>query len=259
MGFNPFFHTPSFIQSKLAQNDLLTGNQEQILEIHYYGAGCSSEARRESIKQALAGFFPNAKSINVEHDMTGAVHATCDGKPGIVCILGTGSNSCYFNGETSYQAVPALGHLLGDEGSGSYFGRQILASFLRGLLPHEIAESIRNHFRMSEEEIYSLTYQQEHINVFLASFMKIVAEHENSPYIQEMVYKGIKEFARISIQCYESSQKVPVHFVGSIAYFFEDVLKQVALEMGFVVGKITRTPIEDLALRHVAESDYLGV
>jgi len=256
MGFNPFFHSIELVASVLEQEGTLSKYKSEVKSVYYYGAGCSSKERNLIIEKALAMVFKNADKIIVEHDMVGAVLATCRGEPGIVCILGTGSNSCYYDGEAIHQPILALGHILGDEGSGAYFGRKLLRAFMRNQLPFEIRQCIIDAYGQSEQELLAKVYRQEHLNVFLASVMKNVARQENHPYIQKMVKEGLSEFAKISILCHPRYREVPVHFVGSIAYHFRPLLEEVALIHGFKLGNFTKRPVDELT-RSILENEFI--
>jgi glucosamine kinase len=254
MGFNPFFHDTEFIFNELSQNEELVKIKDQVDEVYFYGAGCSSPERNQKVQMALDRFFQNANHVQVDHDLTASAIATCGNDPGIACILGTGSNSCYFDGTKTYDEVPALGYILGDEGSGAYFGKIILRDFLYNKLPKEIEEKLVSDFGASKEDIFDRVYNKPHANVFLASFMPVVSSNMDHPYFKEMVYDGLARFAHIHIWCYDNYKDVPVHFIGSIAYYFEDILRDVARNHRFEVGKILKKPIDSLNAYHLEKS-----
>jgi N-acetylglucosamine kinase-like BadF-type ATPase len=252
MGFNPFFHARSLIEAEIARNDVLMQHKDNIEAVYYYGAGCSSPERNKILQSALATHFGNATDWIVAQDLNGAAHATCArGEKGIACILGTGSNSCYYDGENVNEEVHALGYILGDEGSGSYFGRKMLSEFLYKRMPTELAQEFGETYQLTRENIFYHTYNQPNVNVYLASFMKFVSGHKQHSYFQEMVYNGLAHFADIHITCFQNFKEVPVHFVGSVAYHFQDILNRVAEDMGFTVGKVVKKPIVPLAEYHL--------
>lgn len=254
MGFNPFFHDTEFIYNELSNNTELVKIKDQVKEVYFYGAGCSSPERNQIVQIALDRFFSNATTVQVDHDLTASAIATCGNDPGIACILGTGSNSCYFDGQKAIEEVPALAYILGDEGSGSYFGKIILRDFLYKKLPKEIEESLVAEYGVTKEEIFDRVYRKPHANVYLASFMPLVSSHKDHPYFKEMVYEGLAKFAHAHIWCYENYKDVPVHFIGSIAYYFEDILREVAKNHRFQIGKILKKPIDSLNQYHLKNS-----
>ncbi|MBI1307581.1 MAG: ATPase [Bacteroidetes bacterium] len=251
MGFNPFFHTSELIAEQISANPELSKIADDVDAVFFYGAGCSSEDRDEIVRKALKSVFTNAIEIVVDHDLTGAALATCGNNPGIACILGTGSNSCYFDGNMVSEVIPALGYILGDEGSGSYFGKQLLSNYLYKRLPKDLSEEFYQTFGLGKEDILTSVYNKPNPNVYLASFMRFVSDHREHPYVREMIYKGIRHFAEIHILCYEQANSATVNFVGSVAYYFHEVVKLVADDLGFTVGSIVKKPITSLAEYHL--------
>lgn len=250
MGFSPFFHEKDFITSKILENEELNSIALKVEKVYYYGTGCSSADRKQKIKEALQAAFPQAEVL-VDHDLTGAAIAACMGKPGIACILGTGSNSCAYDGKEVYELVPALGHKMGDEGSGAYFGKKLLASFLYKRLPEEIHNKLKDDYGLTKEIIFDHVYHKGHENVYFASFMKALSDFRGTEWVDEFLYKGLAEFADIHITCYPNYKEVPVNFVGSIAHYFNPVLQRVAKDFGFTIGRIERKPIFGLAKYHL--------
>ncbi|MGB1037119.1 MAG: hypothetical protein ACPGYY_00595 [Bacteroidia bacterium] len=246
MGFNPFFHSSALVADKLMENEL----RHEVSEIYFYGAGCSSDERNHIINIGLKNVFTNASIIKVDHDLTGAAIASCQGEEGIACIIGTGSNSCYFDGKNVHEEVPALGYILGDEGSGSYFGKIMLSEWLYNRMPPQLAEAFQKEYNLSKEGIFEAVHHKPNPNVYLASFMRFASANLDHTYFKEMIYEGMAKFINIHVWCYDNFREVPVNFVGSIAYYFRDVLEEVARNHRFTVGKIERRPIEPLAAYH---------
>jgi len=253
MGFNPFFHSTELVQQKLSENELFSSIKNKISEVYFYGAGCSSASRNEIIAKGLRAFFSNAEIVNVDHDLTGAALATSQGEPGISCIIGTGSNSCYFDGQKVHEEVPALGYILGDEGSGSYFGKIMLSEWLYNRMPNELAKAFGEEYNLSKEGIFEAVHHKENPNVYLASFMPFVSKHREHTYFKDMMYDGLAKFISIHVWCYDNFRDVPVNFVGSVAYYFKDVLEEVARNHRFTVGKIDKRPVEPLAVYHTTK------
>lgn len=251
MGFNPFFHPSELIERELRANDTLMANHDKVSEVYFYGAGCSSEDRNRVVHNALIAVFPMVNTVKVDHDLTGAAYATAKDAPGIACIIGTGSNSCYFDGQKVHESVPALGYILGDEGSGSYFGKILLSKYLYNKLPADLHQALKDRFNLNKEQIFNHVYNQPNPNVYLASFMRFISDHRDHPYFKDMIYKGLASFINIHVWCYENFREVPVHFVGSIAHYFGDVLREVAVNHRFTIGKIEQKPVEALARLHM--------
>jgi len=250
MGFNPFFHTTELVTQKLSENEFFNKTKDSIEEVYFYGAGCSSEERNAIIQKGLAAYFDKATIVIVDHDLTGAALATSQGEVGITCILGTGSNSCFFDGTKVHEEVPALGYILGDEGSGSFFGKIMLSEWLYKRMPKELADVFQQQYNLSKEGIFEAVHKKENPNVYLASFTPFISEHRDHPYFKEMMVKGLSKFAEIHILCYENYSEVLVNFVGSVAYYFQDVLEEVGRKYNFTLGKIEKRPIEPLAMYH---------
>lgn len=250
IGFNPFFHQPEEILSNLKANQDLSEAASKASAVYFYGAGCSSIERNEVILTALRQFFNHAH-CEVNHDLNASAFATWDGRPAITCIIGTGSNSCYYDGHKVSEQVPALGYILGDEGSGSYFGKKIVADFLYKRLPAELQSAFYEQYKLQKEEIFHQVYNTNKANVFLASFMRFIVPHKDHPYMKELVYEGLSRFAEIHICCFPNYQDVPVHFVGSVAFYFTEILQQVAREKGFTLGKIDKNPGMSLLKYHL--------
>lgn len=250
MGFNPFFHSTELITQKISENAELSDVADKIDGVFFYGAGCSSEDRNNIVKKAIQNIFKNANNVIVDHDLTGAALATTNCEEGISCILGTGSNSCYFDGEKVHEAVPALGYILGDEGSGSYFGKFMLSEWLYHRMPKELASKFGETYNLTKEGIFEATYNLPNPNVYLASFMRFVSEHKDHKYFQDMIYQGLAKFASIHIWCFSNFRDVPVNFVGSIAYYFQEQLQEVAKNHRFTLGNIEKRPVDPLTDYH---------
>jgi N-acetylglucosamine kinase-like BadF-type ATPase len=250
MGFNPFFHSSDFIIDQLSGNETLKKFRNQIDQVYFYGAGCSSDQRNGVINEALNAFFPNLKVCRVDHDLLAACIATASDEQAIACILGTGSNSCYYDGQRVVENVPALGYVLGDEGSGSYFGKTMLRDWIYKTMPSDLHEAFGARYELDKEQVFSAVYTEENPNVYLAGFMPFASQNKEHPYIKALIYKGLSEFAKFHICCYSQYRELPVHFVGSIAYYFKDVLDQVAKDNGFSVGLIRKKPVIHMAEYH---------
>lgn len=245
MGFNPFFHDAKLVVTELNKNKAMKKIAKEVKEVFFYGAGCSSNARNKIIKDGLKKFFSNAKVL-VDHDMLGAALSACHNNNGLVCILGTGSNIAYFDGKKLSETRHGLAYILGDENSGSYYGKKLITSFLYRIMPNDLSKAFFAEYKMTKEKAIKHVYQLPNANVYLASFAKFLSQHKDHPWIQQLVYRGMLEFYETSIASYKEHKSAPVHFIGSIAYFFKDSICKVADEKGFKVGKIIVKPVNDL-------------
>ena len=245
-GFNPYFHDRTFILNELKQNPGLIELSSKIKAIHFFGAGCSSPERNDIVKKALGEFFNNA-TIHVDSDMVGAVLSTCGDEKGIVGILGTGSNSCYYDGEKIHKNNFGLGFIMGDEGGGSYFGRKLITHYLYGILPESINKRFNEQFEMNKEIMIANVYNNPKANVWLASFAKFFVDNREDEWVKKMVRKGMEEFYDLYICSYPNYKEVEVHFVGSMAYYFDEIIRDIANQNQVQLKKIVRHPINHLA------------
>ena len=249
MGFSPFFHTEELIADTINKTEPLVAVAKDIEKVFYYGTGCSSPDRKNKMQKALQLVFKSA-NIEVDHDLNGAAIAACMGEPGIACILGTGSNSCYYDGKDVYEEVPSLGHRLGDEGSGYHFGKQLIRLFLYKKLPDYLMDTLSNEYGLTKEKIFANVYGEGYVNTYLASFMKSLSNHNNEKWVKEFIYTGLSEFVNFHIKVFKNYDHVPVNFVGSVAYYFKHVLDDVAADNGFKIGRVIKQPINNLVEFH---------
>lgn len=245
-GINPFFLTEKEIIKIFQNTPEIQPYTDQVKEIYFFGAGCSSPDRREIISNALSRIFKNA-FVSVDIDIIASIYATTGNSEGICCILGTGSNISYFDGTRIHESKHGLGYILGDEGSGTFFGRQLITSFLYGTMPPELSEAFYLKYKIDKESIIKRVYQEPFPNFYLASFAPFMSEYASHPFIIELIKRGLSEFIETNIKSYPEYKKQTCHFVGSIAYHFSDTLKELCEEQGIRVGKILKHPIEELS------------
>ncbi|MCB9187191.1 MAG: hypothetical protein H6601_10690 [Flavobacteriales bacterium] len=251
MGLNPFFHNAEVVADTVSTDALLRANSQQISEVHFYGAGCSSVDRNQLIENGLKRVFANAK-VHVDHDVMGAALAACQGQPGIACILGTGSNACFYDGEKVTQQIPSLGYILGDEGSGSWYGKKLLRDYLyKEAIPSELRTELQNS-GFDKDTILNRIYREPHANVYLASFVKILSNYRDTEYVQNMISNGMTEFLTRHVCCFPSHKEVKVGFVGSIAFHFQESLRAEAQKLNITVGNIVKQPIDGLVAFHLS-------
>lgn len=250
MGLNPYFHDENVIENALLGVNGQSTIFSEITHVFFYGAGASSEKLCSRMHAGLKRVFSEAEIV-VDHDLLGAAYSTYDGTPGITAIIGTGSNSCYFDGEKVREEVPALAYILGDEGSGSYFGKKLLREYFYKTLPSDIREAFEREFDLDHDTFVDRVYNQPNANVYLASFMMFVGKFKDHPHVNNWVIDGLREFIQVHIKCFPEADVVPVHFVGSVGYYFSHCLEMVMADEGLRLGRVLRAPIDGLVDYHV--------
>jgi glucosamine kinase len=251
-GFNPYYQHVDDLKTTVKEI-ILPKISDSVSKIFFYGAGVSSAKNQQTIKTAFLEFFPSAH-IEIGWDLLAAARALCGHEPGIACIMGTGSNSCLYDGEQIIDNVANLGWILADEGSGAYIGRILLVDYLRNKMPAELAKQFKARFPFTREEFLEKVYQQEKPSAFLASFMKFIFQHSKEPYCYNLIYRSFSDFYENNVMKYANYQNLKVHFTGSVAFYFSDILRQVANDKGITVKNILEGPIAGLTLFHQNES-----
>ncbi len=241
-GINPYFVNAFDVVKILSKNKDLSAYANSIKEVYFFGSGCSSPDKHEIISNGLSSFFSKA-FISVDHDLIGSAYATCGDKKGLTCILGTGSNISYYDGHEVHDGKHGLGYVLGDEGSGTYFGRKVLVSFLYGTMPAELSEVFAKTFDADKTTVITNIYQKPFPNSYLASFSRFMIAHRTHPFIQKILKDGFQEFIDTNVKDYRAYKTLDCHFVGSIAYYYQEELRAVFSENGIKVGKILQKPI----------------
>lgn len=250
MGLNPYFHDEQVVSETILGEPNLKALSTEVEHVYFYGAGASTPHLCSIIEIGLKSVFTKAK-VTVDHDLVGAAYASYRGEPAITCILGTGSNSCFFDGKTVSEEVPALAYILGDEGSGSWFGKQLLREYYYKQLPTDIRAAFEAEFHLDKDQLVHRVYNAPHANVYLASFMKFIGKFNTHPHVEAWVKDGIRQFIRIHVHCFDNYKLVKTHFIGSIGHYFKPCLEEVCLEEGVILGDIIRKPIYGLADYHV--------
>ncbi|WP_294237962.1 MULTISPECIES: BadF/BadG/BcrA/BcrD ATPase family protein [Chryseobacterium] len=250
IGFNPNFISRELIVPEIQSNTSLATVKNSIKKIYFYGSGCGVQQNCDTIIEELGRVFTQAEII-VKEDLTAAAYAAYRGRPAIVCILGTGSNSCYFDGENIRIQLPSLGFLVGDEGSGSAIGKQLVRRFFMQKLPEELSAEFEKTYNLTVEETLKNMYHTTRPNAFLADFNKFVVERKDHPYFQKMVFEEMLNFFDYQVLPYKESNDAEVNFIGSIAYYYEDIVRSAAAELNLEVGQIVQKPIESLVDYHI--------
>jgi N-acetylglucosamine kinase-like BadF-type ATPase len=244
-GINPFFVSEAFVLEELNDSELIQYKKE-IEKIIFYGSGCSHEDRNNYLKSIFQEFFTEAKEIIVDHDMLAACIALFGHESGIACIIGTGSNSCVYDGKQITKNIPALGYVLGDEASGAYLGKELLKHYIYKTLPPEIQNYIWETYRLDKEDIFEAVYKQPLPNRYLSSFAPIASQYRQHGFIQELLNRGLNEFVQYHIACYPEAKQYPIGFVGSIAAVFQEELSSALKSHDLYIHKVDKSPIDAL-------------
>jgi glucosamine kinase len=248
LGFNPKYSSFESITSEL-NSSKLNSIKSDIQEVYFYGAGCSSEIKNIIIKEPLQSFFSNAKII-IKHDLEAALKSTYKGYPIISCILGTGSNSCVFDGNNIIENAPSLGYIAGDEASGNFFGKQLINLYVNNALPKNIIEKFENWTHERKEKIIENIYSVQRPNLYLATFFRFMYENKNEKKFDSIFRKGIQHFFDLHIKCFENHKDYPLTFVGSVAFYLSDYINEIAKKEGMQVQEILQSPIKNLVNEH---------
>lgn len=249
LGFNPNIINPDFIPQEINRNQDLFFLKNHIEKVFFYGSGCGTSHNRKKVHEEFCESFPNAE-VSVREDMTAAAYAAYNGSPAIVCILGTGSNSCYFDGEKIRVDLPSLGFLIGDEGSGSALGKQLLRRFFMKKLPKDLEDDFRQTYNLTIEEAIQKMYHNPRANAYLGEFNQFIANRKKHPYFQNMVFDEMKNFLDYQVLPYPEAREVEVNFIGYIAFIYEDILRSAAAELNLKIGNVVQKPIESLVNYH---------
>jgi glucosamine kinase len=248
-GFNPYLVGSDEIEEILWKELQPYIDNNAVSMVHYYGAGCSTPVKNMIVETAFEKIFPNAR-ININHDLLAAAHALCGDYEGIAAILGTGSNSCYYDGKEIKDGIFSLGYFFGDEGSGAYLGKQLLTAFLHKELPADIEMLLKEEYPKSLESILDAVYSKPAPSRFLASFSRFINNNRQHPYISNLLSNAFRAFYKYQVCCYSKHKEIPVHFVGSVAFHYQDILTEIAKEFGVRTGKFIKAPIDGLVEYH---------
>jgi N-acetylglucosamine kinase-like BadF-type ATPase len=248
-GISPYFLDTKQI-SELLQKELMPKLRGQrIDEVYYYGTGCANPANARSVAKAIKTQLPHA-SIDVTHDLLAAARALCGHEKGIACILGTGSNSCFYNGKKMVKNSPGLGYVLGDEGSGAYLGKKVLQYYLYGTFDDELRGRFDLTYMTNTTEILENVYKKPLPNRYLAGFAKFLAENRGHFMIENIIEDGLNDFFFNHLCKYREIWQMPVNFVGGVAYGFRDVLQELCNAYEFQLGTVLKKPMSGLIEYH---------
>ncbi len=252
LGLSPEVLTREVIEDRLANNFDISKNREIVTHLYFYGAGCGTDRMKKFLGEIFEDFFPNARA-EVREDTYAAIYSTTTiGNQGIVCILGTGSNCSYYDGNQLFQKVTSLGYILMDDGSGNFFGRKLLRDYYFHKMPQDLGIKFAKEYELGADSIKEYLYKQPNPNTYLATFARFMIENKEHPYCKGVIDKGFQQFVNNYIMQFELATKVPIHFVGSIAYFLRDELTKVIERNDLILGVIRQRPIDGLVEFHRA-------
>lgn len=248
-GISPYFLNTEQIKELLLKELTPALKNVSIDEVYYYGTGCANPANAKSVHKAIQQVFSDAK-IEVTHDLLAAARALCGNEKGVSCILGTGSNSCYYDGKKIVKNSPGLGYVLGDEGSGAYLGKKVIQYYLYNTFDYELKGRFDLTYLTNASEILENVYKKPLPNRYLASFTKFLADNRGHFMIENIIEDGLNDFFFYHLCKYKEIWKYPVNFTGGVAFGFKDVIQQLCNSYEFELGKIIKNPMEGLVNYH---------
>tara|TARA_Y100000996_G_C22541733_1_gene650261 strand:+ start:1416 stop:2279 length:864 start_codon:yes stop_codon:yes gene_type:complete len=255
LGLNPQVLSSAILNERIINNYDLYQNRNKVSKLFFYGAGCGVKSSSNRIEKIFSEIFSKAK-LDIKEDTYAAVYSVFKpGIPSIVCILGTGSNCTYYNGRSIEQKVVSLGYILMDEASGNFFGKQLIRSYYFNEMPLEYSKDFENQFNLDPDTIKENIYRRENPNTYLASFAKFLIERKNHPVMKDIIFNGLKRFIEHQILQFNNCKNVPIHFVGSIAFYLQSEIKVILSEYDLKIGNIVKRPIDGLLNYHKLQID----
>ena len=249
-GFNPYYENTAHIIAGLQTQLLPQLDNASISGVFYYGTGCVNADSNARISVALKTVLPNLKRVEIASDMLGAARAVSPNQPGIVCILGTGSNACFFDGQHNRRNMASLGFWLGDEGSGGYLGKTLVRMAFQEQLPDDLARAFRAKYALDRPALLDNAYRKPFPNRYFAGFTPFLTEHATHPFVQQLTANAFRLFLETYLVRWPEARQYPVHFVGSIGHYFGESLRRAVAEAGLTMGRVLKSPIERLAAFH---------
>ena len=250
-GFNPFYQSQQVILENLRTEVLPYTKPDEVRQIFFYGAGCADTLTSLPVTNALATVFPTATTIEVNSDLLAAARALCGREAGIACILGTGANNALYDGEKIVNNIGSLGFWLGDEGSGGYLGKQLVVGYLQNELPAGLHEAFQQSYpEVTRLSILERAYRQPFPNRYFASFSTFLSQYLTDPFIEALVGDALGLFLDLYVGKHPNATRLPIHFTGSVAYYFRDILEKVLVEKNLQLGSIQKSPMSGLLRFH---------
>ncbi|MDW8850942.1 N-acetylglucosamine kinase [Flavobacterium sp. MMLR14_040] len=252
LGLNPEILDGPEIVSRLNDRFDILQNKKNATHLFFYGAGCGTERMQTALSQIFQEYFNNA-IVEVHEDTYAAVYATTPkGEEAIVSILGTGSNCSYFDGKVLHQKVQSLGYIAMDDCSGNVFGKELIRKYYFNKMPKELAVEFEKEYNLDADYIKNKLYKEPNPNAYLATFAKFLIKHKDTEFCRKIIFKGMKSFVKNYIKQFDNCKEVPVHFVGSIAFYLKDELQETFDKYELQLGNVLRRPIDGLIAYHVA-------
>jgi N-acetylglucosamine kinase-like BadF-type ATPase len=249
-GISPYFLSTEQIRDLLLKELKPRLKSTAIDEIYYYGTGCANPANAKAVRKAIQLVFTGTKKTEVTHDLMAAARALCGRKKGIACILGTGSNSCYYDGKKIVKNSPGLGYVLGDEGSGAYLGKKVIQYYLYGIFDDELRGRFDITYTTHASEILENVYKKPLPNRYLAGYTKFLAENRGHYMIENIIEDGLNDFFFRHLRRYRETKTLPVNFTGGVAFGFKDVLQQLCDRYELELGRVMKNPMQGLIEYH---------
>ena len=249
IGISPYFLSINEMVAVIQKAFQKKIDTKIIEAVYFYGTGLSNPTNRITIKKTLKKVF-NKAQLDIQTDLVAVARATCQNKKGVACILGTGANTGYYNGKVITKNSPGLGFVLGDEGSGAFLGKKVLQYYLYKTFDEELMHAFEIKYKLNKDQILDIVYKQALPNKFMASFAEFLSEHRGHYMIENIIEDGINEFFFTHLNKLNESWLYPIHFSGSVAYVFKDVIKQLATGYELELGKIIKSPMEGLIEFH---------
>ncbi|TDP60834.1 BadF/BadG/BcrA/BcrD ATPase family protein [Flavobacterium dankookense] len=251
LGLNPEVLDKDAIIERLDDKFDIEHNRMKATHVFFYGAGCGTDRMKNFLTKVFEGYFRNAQVV-VHEDTYAAVYATTPkDEKAIVCILGTGSNCSYFDGKVLHQKVQSLGYIAMDDGSGNRFGRHLLRGYFFNKMPADLTTEFGEEYNVDADYVKENLYKEDNPNAYLATFAKFIIKHKDSEFCKKIIRKELKSFVKNYIMQYENNKEVPVHFVGSIAFYLKDELEEILKKYDIKIGNVLRRPIDGLIAYHI--------
>jgi len=253
-GMNALLLTEAEMTKQIKEELMPHLTNYKVDEIFYYGAGIISDEIKQQVVNALKANMPTVNKVEVASDLLAAARAVCGRKPGIACILGTGSNSCYYDGEQVVDNVSPLGYILGDEGSGAVLGKLLVGDVLKRQLPQHLCDKFMQEYNLDYNTIITSVYRKPAANRFLAQFAPFLEHNISEPAIHDIVFRSFTDFFKRNVASYPHYQELPCNFVGSIALCEKQVLQEAAQALGITIGTVIKDPMEGLVKYHSTQA-----
>ena len=250
LGLNPQVLPSAILTERIINNYDLYQNREKVSHIYFYGAGCGVDSTVKRIEKVFSEIF-TISNFSILEDTYAAVYSTTQSNdPAIVCIMGTGSNCTYFDGKQIEQRITSLGYVLMDEASGNFYGKQLIRAYYFGKMSDDLAKKFEDRYDLSPDVIKENVYRRENPNTYLAKFAKFIIEHKEAPEVKTIIKDGLQRFISHQILQFEEAKNIPIHFIGSIAFYLKDEIYESLKKNGLHLGNVVKRPIDGLVEHH---------